>query len=134
MLLFDAQGRGLRLAPDNQCAPGKYSIVKPAIAQLNQPLRVDARRYNADFDAVAAGFTTADGQPLTFARVQNGSRLYVGLFGIQNWDRETRKQLALLQAELSKLPPGQAQVLYFNCDLSPEAWAEMQRGKLKKAQ
>ncbi|RAK69965.1 hypothetical protein [Hymenobacter edaphi] len=127
VLLFDAQGRGLRLSPDNRCEPGKYSIIKPAVAQLNEPLRIDARKYNADFDAVAAGFTTADGQPLRFEQVQDGSRLYVGLFGIKYWDRETRKQLALVQSELRKLPPGQARLLYFNCDLSPEAWAEMQQ-------
>jgi hypothetical protein len=133
VMLFDGQGRGLPLTPQVECAPGKYTIVKQAVEQLNRPLNIKARKYNADFAAVAAGFTTPAGQPLRFEQVQNGSRLYVGVFGVQWWDKETRKQLALVQAELSTLPPGQAQIVYFSCDYNPEAWAELQRRDKKKA-
>jgi hypothetical protein len=134
LMAFDGNGRGIRATFSGQCATGHPNRVRAGIEQLpanfnpGLPLAAPALgsyQLNANFQSLAPYFTRADGQPLRFDDVRNGSQVYIGVFGAKFMPKMTQKILLQAQETARLRPDLRVTVLYFNCDFTPESYALM---------
>jgi hypothetical protein len=132
LMAFDGQGRGLSAVFTGACATGHPNRIRAGLEQLpagytpglNTTLpALGAQKLNADFHSVARYFTRADGQPLRFEGVRNGSQAYIGVFGARFMPRMTQKLLLQAQQTARLRPDLRTTIVYFDCDFTPEAYA-----------
>ncbi|MDO7876609.1 hypothetical protein Q5H93_17825 [Hymenobacter sp. ASUV-10] len=132
LMAFDGDGRGIRATFTGQCATGHPNRVRAGLEQLPAsftpglnlaPPALGAYKLNADFNSVAPYFTRADGQPLRFETVRNGSQAYIGVFGAKFMPKITQKLLRQAEETARLRPDLRVTILYFNCDFTPESYA-----------